>query len=84
MIAGASVHQNRSAANGLMVNYSVSGSATQVDYQALLGVVIIPVGKAASVEFQAIDDTQVETMKSDRHRVTEPAPSAAAAPRCDH
>jgi len=52
-----------SAANDITVNYAVSGSATpDLDYEALPGVVIIPSGQSsASVEFQTIDDTRVET-----------------------
>ncbi|GEM_PF-1017535 len=55
--------RNGSTANDLTVNYSVSGSATPgVDYQALLGVVIIPAGSSSvSVPFRIIDDTLVET-----------------------
>ncbi|MGI8965247.1 MAG: Calx-beta domain-containing protein, partial [Limisphaerales bacterium] len=52
-----------STQNELTVNYSVSGSATAgIDYQTLLGVIIIPAGQSsATVEFKTIDDTLVET-----------------------
>lgn len=52
-----------SVANDLTVFYSAAGSATAgVDYEALLGVVIIPAGQSSAVaEFETIDDTQVET-----------------------
>lgn len=47
----------------LTVNYSVSGTATPgIDYQALLGVVIIPAGSSsANVPFRIIDDMLVES-----------------------
>ncbi|HWY75073.1 MAG TPA: Calx-beta domain-containing protein, partial [Verrucomicrobiae bacterium] len=54
--------RNGSTASDLTVHYSVSGTATPgVDYQTLLGVVIIQAGSStASVPFRVIDDTLVE------------------------
>ncbi len=55
--------RNGTVANDLTVFYSVAGGATpSVDYSALPGVIVIPAGQSsASVEFQTIDDTLVET-----------------------
>ena len=50
-------------ANELLVQYSISGSATPgVDYAAMSGVVSIPAGQnSATVAFNALDDAEVET-----------------------
>ena len=50
-------------ANELLVQYSISGSATPgVDYTAMSGVVSIPAGQnSVTVAFNALDDAEVET-----------------------
>ncbi len=55
-----------STANPLTVNYAVSGSATAgVNYQTLLGVVIIPAGQVSvAVPLHTYDDLVVETNKT--------------------